>query len=81
MSVSDDVLRADVAGGCALSCLRQEENQSVAVPGELARELPKELLDMIGNTTNGALGYSEEYMGEIGALDQTPGEAVVEMNE
>ena len=53
----------------------------MAVPGELARELPKELLDMIGNTTNGALGYSEEYMGEIGALDQTPGEAVVEMNE
>lgn len=45
--------------------LRQEENQSIAVPGDLARKLPKDLLDMIGNTMNGGLGYSEEYMGPI----------------
>ncbi len=41
----------------SLGWLRQEENQSLAVPPELAQTLSPELLDMIGNTPNGALGF------------------------
>ena len=37
--------------------LRQEENQSLAVPLELSRRLPPALQDMVGNTANGALGF------------------------
>ncbi|NNL86779.1 MAG: phytanoyl-CoA dioxygenase family protein, partial [Myxococcales bacterium] len=40
----------------SLGWLRQEENQSLAVPPAVARTLSTELLDMIGNTPNGALG-------------------------
>ena len=56
--------------------LRQEENQSLAVPREIARELPRDLLDMIGHTMSGSLGFSEEYTGEIAALDQYGGGGV-----
>ncbi len=41
----------------SLGWLRQEENQSLAVPPDLAETLSPELLDMIGNTPNGALGF------------------------
>lgn len=37
--------------------LRQEENQSLAVPLELSRQLSPALQDMVGNTANGALGF------------------------
>ena len=37
--------------------LRQEENQSLAVPLALSRQLSPELQDMLGNTANGALGF------------------------
>ncbi len=41
----------------SLGWLRQEENQSLAVPPAVAETLTPELLDMIGNTPNGALGF------------------------
>lgn len=37
--------------------LRQEENQSLAVPHEMAKSFEPELQDMLGNTANGALGF------------------------
>ena len=44
--------------------VRQEENQALAVPDQVARELPKDLLDMIGHTTNGLLGFSDTFFAE-----------------
>lgn len=44
--------------------VRQEENQALAVPEQVARELPKDLLDMIGHTTNGLLGLSDRGFSE-----------------
>ena len=62
--------------------LRQEENQSLAVPREIARELPRDLLDMIGHTMSGSLGFSEGVMGAIPASgDFAAGAAIVELNE
>ena len=49
--------------------VRQEENQSLAVPREIARELPKDLLDMIGHTMNGALGFAEGYTTPVSAQE------------
>jgi len=37
--------------------LRQEENQSLAVPFEMASEFSPDLQDMLGNTINGGLGF------------------------
>jgi len=62
----------------SLGWLRQEENQAIAVPKELARQLPGDLLDMVGYTLNGSLGFSEEFAG--GAVDAGAGAALVEMN-
>ena len=62
----------------SLGWLRQEENQAIAVPKELARQLPGDLLDMVGYTVNGSLGFSEEFAG--GAVDAEAGAALVEMN-
>ncbi len=56
--------------------VRQEENQALAVPEQLARELPKDLLDMIGHTTNGLLGLSDRGFGK-----GTPAyDGIMEMN-
>jgi hypothetical protein len=41
----------------SLGWLRQEENQSLAVPAEIAAEFSTELQDMLGNTPNAALGF------------------------
>ena len=41
----------------SLGWLRQEENQSLATPHEIAEEFSPELKDMIGNTVNGGLGF------------------------
>ncbi len=41
----------------SLGWLRQEENQSLAVPYELAKTFAPELQDMLGNTENAALGF------------------------
>lgn len=61
----------------SLGWLRQEENQSLAVPPEIAKELSPELQDMIGNTLNGSLGF-HAYEGFDGTAGL--GEAVSEMN-
>ncbi len=77
-NVSDD-WRYGVIATYSLGWLRQEENQTITVPKELARQLPRDLLDMIGYTQNGSLGFSEEFMGE--ALDPAAGGVLVEMNQ
>jgi ectoine hydroxylase-related dioxygenase (phytanoyl-CoA dioxygenase family) len=43
----------------SLGWLRQEENESLAVPRSVARELSKELLEMIGDSQNGSLGFAD----------------------
>ena len=55
-NVSDD-WRYGVILTYSVGWLRQEENQSLAVPLELSRQLAPELQDMLGNTVNGALGF------------------------
>jgi hypothetical protein len=42
-----------------LACLRQEENQYISVPSDVARELPDALQALLGYDTLGALGYVE----------------------
>ena len=78
-NVSDD-WRYGVILTYSVGWLRQEENQSLSVPREIARELPQDVLDMIGHTMSGALGFSEAYAGEIDAAAEAAGAAVVEMN-
>ncbi len=41
----------------SLGWLRQEENQSLAVPYDTAKSFSPELQDMLGNTINGSLGF------------------------
>ena len=43
----------------SLGWLRQEENQYVDVPFELARQLPKQVRDLVGYKMHMALGYHE----------------------
>ena len=52
--------RTGMAMQYSLGWLRQEENQSLAVPHEVAKKLSPELQDMLGNTLNGALGFHYE---------------------
>ena len=78
-NVSDD-WRYGVILTYSVGWLRQEENQSLSVPREVARELPKDVLDMIGHTMSGSLGFSEEYTGDIGTAVEVAATAVVEMN-
>ena len=58
-NVSDD-WRYGVILTYSVGWLRQEENQSLAVPHEVAKKLSPELQDMLGNTLNGALGFHYE---------------------
>ena len=58
--------------------VRQEENQALAVPEKVARELPKDLLDMIGHTTNGTLGFSDAYYAQSAPAYET---GIVAMNQ
>lgn len=44
----------------SLGWLRQEENQSLAIPQSVVEGLSKELRDMIGDTMNGSLGFSDK---------------------
>jgi ectoine hydroxylase-related dioxygenase (phytanoyl-CoA dioxygenase family) len=44
----------------SLGWLRQEENQSLSVPQNVARDLPKALRDMIGDSMNGSLGFADK---------------------
>jgi len=41
----------------SLGWLRQEENQSLAVPWEMAKNFSPELQDLLGNTVNASLGF------------------------
>jgi ectoine hydroxylase-related dioxygenase (phytanoyl-CoA dioxygenase family) len=41
----------------SLGWLRQEENQSLAVPLEMAETFPRDLQEMLGNTVNASLGF------------------------
>ncbi len=77
-NVSDD-WRYGVIATYSLGWLRQEENQTIVVPKELAWQLPRDLLDMIGYTQNGSLGFSEEFMGA--SLDPAAAAVLVEMNQ
>ena len=63
----------------SLGWLRQEENQSLATPPDIANQLSPELQDMIGNTQNGSLGF--HFYDGLGEQVLTgAGEALVEMN-
>ena len=44
----------------SLGWLRQEENQALAIPQSVVEGLSDELRDMIGDTMNGALGFSDQ---------------------
>ncbi len=55
--------------------LRQEENQYLSVPREIARELPDPLLRMMGYARGAyALGYIDDLRDPIEALGRTPSE-------
>ena len=76
-NVSDD-WRYGVILTYSVGWVRQEENQALAVPDKVARELPKDLLDMIGHTTNGTLGFSDAYHAESTAAYEA---GIVAMNQ
>ena len=63
----------------SLGWLRQEENQSLAVPAETAAGFSSELQDMLGNTLNGSLGF-HYYEGISEAAVSSQAEALVQMN-
>ncbi|NKB98824.1 MAG: mitomycin antibiotic biosynthesis protein [Pseudomonadales bacterium] len=58
----------------SLGWLRQEENQSLATPPDIARQFSSELQDMLGNTANGALGF-HFYRGSDSESDLSMDEA------
>jgi len=59
-----------------LAWLRQEENQYLSVPREIARELPDPLLRLMGYARGAyALGYIDDLRDPIEALGRTPPEA------
>ena len=52
-----------------LSWLRQEENQYLAVPSEIARELPEDLLRLMGYQRGAyALGYVGDLLDPIAVI-------------
>ena len=73
-NVSDD-WRYGVILTYSVGWVRQEENQALAVPDQVACELPKDLLDMIGHTTNGLLGISDRFSDRAPEYD-----GIMEMN-
>jgi ectoine hydroxylase-related dioxygenase (phytanoyl-CoA dioxygenase family) len=65
--------RAGINVGYTLSWLRQEENQYLACPPEVARTLPIELLRLIGYSMGGyALGYFGDVQDPLEALGIDP---------
>ncbi|HKJ24835.1 MAG TPA: phytanoyl-CoA dioxygenase family protein [Myxococcota bacterium] len=64
-----DAVRAGINITYALSWLRQEENQYLTVPPELARELPDDLCRMLGYARGAyALGYVDDLRDPLDAL-------------
>ena len=61
-----------------LSWLRQEENQYLSCPPEIARDLEPELQALLGYTVgNGSLGYYSPQGPSDGSIDTLPPEAAV----
>lgn len=48
----------------ALGWLRQEENQYLDMPPEIASTLPREMKDLIGYKMHGSLGFYDPTVGE-----------------
>ena len=46
----------------SLGWLRQEENQSLAIPQHIVKNLPEALRDMLGDTMNGSLGFADKTL-------------------
>ncbi|RLE26660.1 MAG: phytanoyl-CoA dioxygenase family protein, partial [Actinobacteria bacterium] len=54
--------------------LRQEENQYLSVPQDVARDLPDDLLRLIGYRTGAyALGYVDDLRDPLDALRESAG--------
>ncbi len=59
----------------ARSWLRQEENQYLTVPHDIARDLPEPLLRLMGYARGAyALGYIDDLRDPLNALKQQPGD-------
>ena len=64
-----DAVRKGINITYALSWLRQEENQYLTVPQDLARELPDDLLRLLGYARGAyALGYVDDLRDPLAAL-------------
>jgi ectoine hydroxylase-related dioxygenase (phytanoyl-CoA dioxygenase family) len=64
-----DAVRMGINVTYALSWLRQEENQYLSVPHEIARELPEDLLRLIGYARGAyALGYVDDLRDPLDVL-------------
>jgi len=64
-----DAVRMGINVTYALSWLRQEENQYLSVPREIARELPEDLLRLIGYARGAyALGYVDDLRDPLDVL-------------
>jgi ectoine hydroxylase-related dioxygenase (phytanoyl-CoA dioxygenase family) len=74
-----DQWRYGVVFTYSLGWLRQEENQSLAVPWEMAKNFSPELQDMLGNTVNGALGF-HYYRGLSAGAVSSAADTLVDMN-
>lgn len=69
-----DATRCGLNVTYARSWLRQEENQYLSVPPEVARTLPKKLLRLMGYARGAyALGYIDDMRDPLAALDLEPG--------
>jgi ectoine hydroxylase-related dioxygenase (phytanoyl-CoA dioxygenase family) len=70
-----DTVRSGLNITYAVSWLRQEENQYLAVPFEVARTLPDELLRLIGYARGAyALGYVDDMRDPLEVLRGRPSE-------
>jgi ectoine hydroxylase-related dioxygenase (phytanoyl-CoA dioxygenase family) len=56
---SDNEWRYGIFASYSCAWLRQEENMYLDVPREVARDLPKEIRDLVGYKMHMALGYAE----------------------
>ena len=64
-----DAVRIGLNITYARAWLRQEENQYLSVPHDVARELPKDLLRLMGYATGAyALGYIDDTRDPLAAL-------------
>jgi ectoine hydroxylase-related dioxygenase (phytanoyl-CoA dioxygenase family) len=69
---TSDEVRLGLNAEYTLGWLRQEENQYLSVPPEVARELPERLRDLIGYTLGAyALGYVDDVRHPRDVLDGT----------